>query len=86
MTSQRNMNSGQKMKRYIQYQMMFVMNFLFEAHSSPTSLTNNMFIVIIAVSVATAILAVVITVCFTRYFLKRKKRQRRREIAQGEAV
>ena len=80
------MKCGQKMKRYTQYQKMFIMNFLFVAHSSSISLTNNMLIVVIGVSVATAILAVVITVCFTRYFLKRKKRQRRREIAQGEAV
>ena len=87
MTLQRNMKCGQKMKRYKQYQMMFVMNFLFVAHSSPTSLTNNMFIVIIGVSVASAVLAVVIAVCLTRYFLKRKKKtQTRWEIAQGEAI
>ena len=67
------MNSGQKMKRYIQYQMMFLMNFPFEAHSSSISLTNNMLIVVIGVSVATAILAVVIAVCLTKYFLKRIK-------------
>nr|XP_022307631.1 uncharacterized protein LOC111113630 [Crassostrea virginica] len=41
-----------------------------------------MLIVVIGVSVATAILAVVIAVCLTRYFLKRKKTQRRRENAQ----
>nr|XP_022310259.1 uncharacterized protein LOC111115717 isoform X2 [Crassostrea virginica] len=46
-------------------------------HSQTTTALDEM-------SVATAILAVVITVCFTRYFLKRKKRQRRREIAQVE--
>ena len=86
MTSQRNMKCGQKLKRYTQYQKMFVMNFLFVAHSSSISLTNNMLIVVIGVSVATAILAAVIAVCLTRYFLKRKKTQRRRENAQGEAV
>ncbi|XP_078329229.1 uncharacterized protein LOC111115717 [Crassostrea virginica] len=53
-----------------------------ETHSSSISLTNNMLIVVIGVSVATAILAMVIAVCLTRYFLKRKKTQRRREIAQ----
>ena len=61
------------------------MNFPFVDHPSPSSQSSYMLIVIIGVSVAIVTIAVVIAVCLNKYFLKRKKMQRRRESAQGEA-
>lgn len=66
------------------------MNFPFVDHPSPSSQSSYMLIVIIGVSVAIVTIAVVIAVCLNKYFLKRKKMERRirrssRESAQGEA-
>lgn len=66
------------------------MNFPFVDHPNPSSQSSYMLIVIIGVSVAIVTIAVVIAVCLNKYFLKRKKMQRRirrssRESAQGEA-
>ena len=66
------------------------MNFPFVDHPSPSSQSSYMLKVIIGVSVAIVTIAVVIAVCLNKYFLKRKKMERRirrssRESAQGEA-